>query len=122
MRETDYITGSRAAWLEMLRVCLKNLGYESTEAAKAAWVIEREEASLALRGVCAAFGDNVWDEKLHLADVIDKHLARHLYERNVALSLVSPSAKEEVTHDGVTLPDPGGPKIKSFEVLESYKD
>lgn len=36
------------------------------------------EAREALRIVCAEFGDNDWSDDLSLADVIEKHLARHL--------------------------------------------
>lgn len=72
--EQAYMRGSRAAWLVMLRECLRQLGYESPESQQAHWIIEREETIAQLRRLCAQHGDNEWDEKLHLADVIDKHL------------------------------------------------
>jgi hypothetical protein len=31
-----------------------------------------------LRRVCAKFGDNDWSDDLRLADVLEKHLLRHL--------------------------------------------
>lgn len=77
--EQSYVQGNRAAWLTMLRSCLANLGFESSEAKHAAWIAEREEAIAMLRGVCEDFGDNEWKEDLHLADIIEKHLARHLH-------------------------------------------
>lgn len=49
-------------------------------AGQAAWLIEREEAVARLRWLCEEFGDQDWDDNLHLADVIDKHLGRYLYE------------------------------------------
>jgi hypothetical protein len=35
---------------------------------------------LSLRNLCRDFGDNDWDDDLHLADVVEKHLGRHLYD------------------------------------------
>lgn len=39
---------------------------------------ERSAAVDALRELCGEYGDNDWDSDLHLADVIEKHLRRHL--------------------------------------------
>lgn len=39
---------------------------------------ERQEAIVILRSLCEEFGDNDWGDDLHLADIIDKHLRRHL--------------------------------------------
>lgn len=71
-----YLRGNRAAWTRMLQTCLRELGYESAK--KDAWILEREEAVAALREICGLHGDNEWPDSLNLADVIDKHLARHL--------------------------------------------
>lgn len=49
-------------------------------AAGAAWILEREATVAQLRQVCDDFGDNEWPDGLHLADVIEKHLARHLWQ------------------------------------------
>jgi hypothetical protein len=76
--ESAYKNGSRAAWLMMLRECVKQLGYGAAESSYAAWIIERSEAIQTLRQLCAAHGDNDWPDTLHLGDVIDKHLWRHL--------------------------------------------
>jgi hypothetical protein len=78
MDEQSYIEGSRRAWLFMLRECLRQLGVDDVEAGKAQWVSERQEAIARLRHVCASFGDNNWPDDLHLADIIEKHLRRHL--------------------------------------------
>ena len=78
-QEQVYIQGERAAWRSMLQECLKNLGYENPEAQKASWILEREAVIAQLRDVCESFGDNDWDENLHLADVVEKHLAKHLF-------------------------------------------
>ncbi len=80
MSEQDYELGSRRAWLFMLAECLRNLGYESSEAKAAAWVKERAEIVQVLRRVCEEYGDNEWPEHLNLSDVIEKHLWRHLGE------------------------------------------
>ena len=76
MNEQDYERGNRAAWQAMLSQCLRHLGHEG--ATVASLVAEREAAFAALRSVCEDHGDNEWTADLHLADVIEKHLARHL--------------------------------------------
>jgi hypothetical protein len=76
--ETAYIQGSRMAWLQMFSLCLRELGYDSAEANPHRWIKEREEALQVLRRICAEYGDNEWDEELHLADILDKHLECHL--------------------------------------------
>ena len=39
---------------------------------------ERASVIALLRRVCEVHGDNDWPDDLHLGDVIEKHLARHL--------------------------------------------
>lgn len=41
---------------------------------------ERAAAVTMLRVECAAYDDNDWPDNLHLADIIEKHLARSAYE------------------------------------------
>jgi hypothetical protein len=41
---------------------------------------ERQDVVRQLREVCGDYGDNDWPDNLHLGDVIEKHLARNLYE------------------------------------------
>lgn len=76
--EAIYERGNRAAWQHLLSLCLRNLGYDSEECKKLGWITEREAAIAQLRMICEEWGDNKWDEKLHLADVIDKHLGCYL--------------------------------------------
>lgn len=78
--EKAYIEGQRSAWVSLLRMALKELGYESPESQQSRWVLEREAAIAQLRITCRDFGDNDWPDDLHLADVIDKHLDRRLHE------------------------------------------
>ena len=83
MDEVSYIQGSRVAWSRMLGVCMGELGYKIEEddpevSKKVRWAMEREAAIAELRDVCGDYGDNDWDEELHLADIIEKHLGRHL--------------------------------------------
>lgn len=78
--EQAFIRGQRVVWTNLLAQCLRELGYESSEAQHAAWIKEREQTIAALREVCAEHGDNDWDDKLHLADIINKHLADYLDE------------------------------------------
>ena len=77
-REKGWVAGHRAAWVGLLQTALRELGYEGTEAEHARWIVEREAAVVALRNVCETYGDNEWPDNLRLADVIEKHLERHL--------------------------------------------
>lgn len=74
--QLDFFQGYAAAFKNMLGLCIKNLDYDETKLARV--VLEREEALVVLRRLCMEFGDMEWDENLHLADIIDKHLGRHL--------------------------------------------
>ncbi len=76
--ERKWCDGNRAAFVSMLSHVLSHLGYEGTGAEHTAWILEREAAVAKLRELCADFGDNDWPDDLHLGDVIEKHLARHL--------------------------------------------
>ena len=76
--EKAYIAGGRSAWRLMLQTALQHLGYDRAEATEKRWILEREEAISRLRDLCGKFGDNDWPNELHLADIIDKHLGRHL--------------------------------------------
>jgi len=82
MREQDYIRGSRSAYRFMMLHCMRELDVE-TDAEKleqkvAQLAAEREEAIGVLRDICRDCGDNDWSDDLHLADIIEKHLGRHL--------------------------------------------
>ena len=77
--ERIYLRGQRQVWHELLQECLKNLGYLDPKLRNQhAWLLEREATIHMLRRVCEDSGDNDWEENLHLADIIDKHLWRHL--------------------------------------------
>lgn len=79
MSELDYINGQRSAWQRLLREALRELRGESSKELDAARLVtEREEAIAILRSACENFGDNDWNPDLHLADIIEKHLVRHL--------------------------------------------
>ena len=74
--EQAYVNGSRASHRRMIDYCIMNLGKQDMTKEQA--IEELEGARGALRSLCAEVGDNDWDDRLHLADVIDKHLGRHL--------------------------------------------
>lgn len=78
-QEQKYIQGGRAAWRQILQQSLLHLGYDDLETQRASWILEREDIIAQLRDVCDSFGDNDWDEKSHLGDVIEKHLGKHLF-------------------------------------------
>ena len=83
--EYSYAEGSQRAWIFMLQICLKHI--DTTDQTKthplfekSRLILERAEAIQQLRSLCADFGDNDWDDNLHLADIIEKHLGKHLYK------------------------------------------
>ena len=76
--EAAYTRGHRRAWLSVLQQCCRELGYEDVEIRKASWISEREDAIATLRRICDDIGDNEWPNDLHLSDIIEKHLERHL--------------------------------------------
>ncbi len=76
--EAAYVRGHRQALVGIFRYCCRELGYDNAEALKVNWVVEREEAVAALRALCEKYGDNNWPNDLHLGDIIEKHLGRHL--------------------------------------------
>lgn len=79
--EREYTLGNKRAYLDILLICLRNLGIENpTEAERLGWVVERQGAIEKLRDLCADFGDNAWPDDLNLADVIEKHLGRSLWQ------------------------------------------
>jgi hypothetical protein len=77
MNDDDYVRGQRQVWASILSTAKQQLGVtgETVESLLA----EREAAIEALRSVCEDFGDNDWQPDLHLADIIEKHLARVLH-------------------------------------------
>jgi predicted secreted protein len=77
-REAGYVEGKRRAYIDLMHLAAKGLGYDYPLAEAASIITEREEAIAKLRDVCGEHGDNDWSEDLHLADIIEKHLARHL--------------------------------------------
>ena len=79
MNDVDYERGRRRALVGVLGQCLRELRYDTHDyAERGRYVAEREEAIAVLRRACEQFGDNNWAENLSLADIIEKHLVRHL--------------------------------------------
>ena len=74
--EQSYIQGQRQVWRALLAQANGALGM--TGRTVESLIAEREAAVAALRSLCGDHGDNDWESELHLADVIEKHLARHL--------------------------------------------
>jgi hypothetical protein len=90
--EQIYVEGTNQAYVTMLSVCLKNLGIDHPEAQHAVWIAERQAVVAVLRTLCEEFGDNDWDDNLHLADVIKKHLSNHLR----SFCIVQPDKKNKI--------------------------
>lgn len=72
-----YLEGRKGAFAEILRHCMGQIGQTQYTIAEVL-TVERVETLKMLRQVCERFGDNDWPDNLHLADVIEKHLMRHL--------------------------------------------
>jgi len=98
--EEIYLRADKDAMALVLGLTLTHLGIEDPRAAGARWVMERMPAVSQLRSLCEDFGDNDWPDNLHLADVIEKHLGRHLYNSLLATDSSLPEAGRAI---------PGGP-------------
>ncbi len=81
--EGAYIMGGNQAWRHILGEAIRHLGPDG-DADR--WRLERADAVSALRDICAKHGDNDWPDTLHLADVLEKHLHRHLTDRDEDLA------------------------------------
>lgn len=82
MNETEercYMSGQRQVWRKLFAQCVHELGLKGDELKVAMLLKELEDTRASLRILCEDFGDNDWDDSLHLADVVDKHLGRHLH-------------------------------------------
>jgi predicted secreted protein len=66
----------------MLGHALRGLGRGGPEWDAARLIAEREMAIIALRRVCTDHGDSDWDDDLNLSDIIEKHLARYLDDKD----------------------------------------
>lgn len=68
--------GYNAFAARVLRLSLGTLqGASKTEVQ---WTLERAEVVAKLREICGEYGDNKWEDDLHLVDVLEKHLLQHL--------------------------------------------
>lgn len=77
LNDQHYLMGQRAALLNQMRNSLREMGYNE-EFTKERMIMEREDAINALRSICMEHGDNDWNEDLHMADIINKHLGNYL--------------------------------------------
>lgn len=78
-QEKIYMQGEKYAYQNMIRKCQHELrAMDAKLPTREQFAEERIETVAVLRRLCAEFGDNDWDDDLHLSDVIDKHLGRYL--------------------------------------------
>jgi hypothetical protein len=68
------------ASLERTRLKLKAEGLD-LERRRREYLLERDEAIVALRLICERYGDNRWDDDLPLKEILEGHLADPLAER-----------------------------------------
>lgn len=85
--ERIYMRGQVGVYRELLGIALRGLsaepmpdGEEALRRRVGALESELTDARAQLRILCEDFGDNDWEDGDHIADVIDKHLGRHLHE------------------------------------------
>lgn len=75
MSDLDYENGQR----ELARRILGDLLPLIPDGDIDKWKLERMDIVAKLREICDEFGDNDWSDDLHLGDVLEKHLLRHLH-------------------------------------------
>lgn len=80
MQGQSFLDGYNSALRRIVSDVVRRLGHDDPAAEKARWIVERGNVLAALREICHDFGDNDWPDSLSLADVIEKHLARHLHQ------------------------------------------
>ncbi len=71
-----FTKGRKSLAVSVVHTCLNEIS--PTQKHKANLIIERQEAINMLRHICEEHGDNDWPDDLYLADIIEKHLHRHL--------------------------------------------
>lgn len=71
--------GNQSAWADIGTIAMKHLG--ASKVPYLELLIERENTISKLRELCAEFGDNDWEKDLYMPDIIEKHLAKHLYNQ-----------------------------------------
>jgi len=77
--DNAFRAGYVAAWTRILHEACQRVPAASRD--QVALVTERAGAIAALRSLCERFGDNDWPDELELSDIIEKHLARYLYNK-----------------------------------------
>ena len=82
-----YERGEADVYRRLLSMAIRGMGVDEIpdDADRMRLRIARLEAEMAdarvqLRKLCEDFGDTDWPDNLHLGDVIERHLARALYE------------------------------------------
>lgn len=79
IKEQSYLLGRKQLLVGQLGEILRELS--PMQDVSKEWLIkERQEAINALRSICEDHGDNDWNDNLHLADIINKHLGDNLYD------------------------------------------
>ncbi len=72
--ERSYQQGSQGVWQQLLSLALQNLSGTGEHLSRTEMMQERTMVVQTLRSICEEYGDNDWDDDLHLTDVLNKHL------------------------------------------------
>lgn len=77
VEDEAYTAGRKAEARHILQMLLPDI---ESEAVRTALILrdERERAIVALRDLCMYVGDSDWPDELDLADIIDKHITKHV--------------------------------------------
>lgn len=78
--EQEWDWGYRAAMRSILGKVLVELKDDPDISAERL-LAERADAIATLRRLCKEYGDNDWPDKLHLSDIIEKHLIRPMLRK-----------------------------------------
>lgn len=76
IEEKAYLQGRKSLAREFLGYAIQEV--DGDVKTRSELIKERAGAIAKLREICAAYGDNDWDDNLHLVDILDKHLLNHL--------------------------------------------
>jgi hypothetical protein len=77
-QEEQWLSGNQAAYRAMLIECAGRLGCNDPMKTAATLADERQDAIMALRGLCERYGiPNDWPDTLYLSDIIEKYIERH---------------------------------------------
>jgi len=109
--EKAYTEGTRAAWSRILTLAAAELGADTSDGRLAALLAERAAVVAKLWEICAGYGSTDWPDDMHLPNVLERHLRRHIEaRREEMLELLASIEWSNAAHDDESCPSCGGCK------------